>query len=823
MFSIASFARSPWSLCRRYSFLLPVLACLMAPLMASAQLNFGSVQVGGSATETATVTFYSQGVLGSIGVLTQGAAGLDFGKAGTGTCTPGNTYAVGATCTVGVTFKPARPWAAYGAVVLYDGSGKVLANGYLLGTGVGPRADFLPGMETTVASGGFAAADAAGNLYIVEGGAVVKLKLAAGKYVQSTVASGLTEPVGVAVDGGGNVYISDGASGRVLKETLSGGGYTQTVISSSIIAPDGVAVDGNGNVYVANNGACDSLFKLTPSAGGYTQSAFGSGLHCPEGVAVDGNGVVYIADTLNDRVVKETPSGGGYTQTVVASGLNYPQSVAVDGNGNVFVADTLNDRILKETLQGSTYVESLVLNTSGFPGSVAVDGSGNVYVYVAPGVVLKEDYADPPSLGFANTKTGSASGDSPKAVQVQNAGNGALTFTGISYPVDFPEEAGGGTDACTGSTSLSAGQQCNLNIDFVPQSPGKLSEGVILTDNALNVAGAQQSIAVSGVGLAPVLTQSSSSVSFPSQLVNSTSAAQPVTLANSGDATLIFNMQLTGPNAALFSTSTTCMGSLAAGANCTVSFAFRPTAVGTMAAALTITDNTSGSPHTITLLGTGIPAAGPALALSATSVSFPFQEVHSTSGGQQVTLTNAGNQKLVFQGLLTGANAGSFSKWSNCSAPLAPGASCTVHLFFTPAASVSYSAALTITDNDSGSPHAIGLTGTGTTVPPAATLSATSVQFGNQAINATSFDQPVILTNSGGANLVFLGVLTGPNAGSFSKWSTCTGPLTPGASCTVHLFFSPTAAGPYSAALTITDNTTGSPHSIALSGTGVAP
>jgi hypothetical protein len=68
------------------------------------------------------------------------------------------------------------------------------------------------------------------------------------------IGSGLSYPAGVAVDGNGNVYVSDTGTDLVYKETLSAGNYTQsTVASSSLSHPFGAAVDGAGNVYIADS------------------------------------------------------------------------------------------------------------------------------------------------------------------------------------------------------------------------------------------------------------------------------------------------------------------------------------------------------------------------------------------------------------------------------------------------------------------------------------------------------------------------------------------------------------------------------------------
>ena len=109
---------------------------------------------------------------------------------------------------------------------------------------------------------------------------------------------------------------------------------------------------------------------------------------------------------------------------------------------------------------------------------------------------------------------------------------------------------------------------------------------------------------------APVVSLSPTSLSFGNHQVNTTSAAQTVTLKNSGNAALtIHSIGLSGPNSGDFHQQNTCPSSsstLAAGASCTISVTFTPTAEGTRSASLAITDNASGSPQSVTLSGTGV-------------------------------------------------------------------------------------------------------------------------------------------------------------------------------------------------------------------------
>jgi Abnormal spindle-like microcephaly-assoc'd, ASPM-SPD-2-Hydin len=135
-------------------------------------------------------------------------------------------------------------------------------------------------------------------------------------------------------------------------------------------------------------------------------------------------------------------------------------------------------------------------------------------------------------------------------------------------------------------------------------------------------------------------------------------------------------------------------------------------------------------------------------------------------------------------------------------------------------------ASLTITDNASGSPQSVALSGSGTTTSAAVvSLNPTSLSFGNQQVNTTSAVRAVTLTNSGNAALTINSVgLNGSNSGDFRQQNTCpssSSTLAAGASCTISVTFTPSAESSRSASLTITDNASGSPQSVALSGTGV--
>jgi hypothetical protein len=149
---------------------------------------------------------------------------------------------------------------------------------------------------------------------------------------------------------------------------------------------------------------------------------------------------------------------------------------------------------------------------------------------------------------------------------------------------------------------------------------------------------------------------------------------------------------------------------------------------------------------------------------------------------------------------------------------VAAGANCTISVKFTPSAAGSRSADLAITDNATGSPQSVSLSGTGISI--GANVSPSSLLFGNQSVGATSTAQAVTLTNSGNAALSVTSIAVfGVNASDFTQNNNCGSSVAASAKCSIVVLFTPSALGTRTAALSISDNATGSPQSVSLSGT----
>jgi len=213
----------------------------------------------------------------------------------------------------------------------------------------------------------------------------------------------------------------------------------------------------------------------------------------------------------------------------------------------------------------------------------------------------------------------------------------------------------------------------------------------------------------------------------------------------------------------------------------------------------------------------------PLVSLSRTSVAFGNQELGNTSTPQSVMLTNTGTFAVNISSIaIAGANDNDFSIAHNC--PLSPntiasGAGCVIQPTFKPTSLGPRKTLISINDSASGSPHGVILTGVGTAV----SLSPANLNFGNQNVGTSSAPQSITILNKSSAalNLWQIAIL-GPNAGDFSKTSTCGSTLGAAANCTVSVTFNPTAAGTRSALALFSDDGGGSPQAISLAGAGVA-
>jgi hypothetical protein len=213
-------------------------------------------------------------------------------------------------------------------------------------------------------------------------------------------------------------------------------------------------------------------------------------------------------------------------------------------------------------------------------------------------------------------------------------------------------------------------------------------------------------------------------------------------------------------------------------------------------------------------------AAQTSVGVSPLKLGFSLQVIGTTSATKNVTVTNHGPGNLTINKIyITGQAPGDFGETNTCGATLAPSASCTISVTFTPTAKNFRNAELAVSDSDPASPQAVALSGTGTFV----SLSAKSLGFGKAPVGTTSPPKTVTLTNVGSTQLNFTAIsITGTNAGDFSQTNTCGTSIAGGASCVVTVTFKPTVISMRTAAVSIYDDGGGSPQKVSLTGTGTS-
>jgi len=615
------------------------------------------------------------------------------------------------------------------------------------------------------------------------------------------------------------VSTTSAAQVETLTNTGTGNLTMSTVTIGGTNASD-FAMNAGACGTLAPNGTCTFSLTFTPTAIGsrsaslnFTDDASGS----PQVVGLSGTGTAPTASlsaatlSFGSQLMGTT---GAASQVTVADNGTAPltfTSIAVTGdfalaaNGTTCstgapVVAGANCVISVTFTPTATGVRSggltLTDNAGGSPQVVGLSGTGT-----APSVSLSTT-----TLSFANQSVGTAS--TASTVTVTNNGTASLTFTGIGAAGDFAIAANGTT--CSAGLPVVAGANCVISVTFTPTATGSRSGSLTLTDNA---SGSPQVVSFSGTGTAPSVSLSTTTLSFANQSVGTTSPSQPITLTNTGSGVLT---PLTIATSGDFAQTNNCAGSVAASAGCTVSVTFNPTAPGTRIGTLTIVDNASDSPQTVTLGGTG---TAPLVSLSAPSLGFGTQTVSTTSAPQVETLTNTGTGNLTMSTVaIFGTNASDFAKSADtCTgATVAPNLTCTVSVTFTPSASGSRSASMSFTDNASNSPQTVALTGAAT-IGPLLTVSPASMTFPAQYVGTTGLPQNVTLQNTGDQNATISNVQA---SSSFGATNGCTSSLAPQVSCTIGVFFDPTVSGNINGTLTITDNALGSPHTVTLSGTG---
>ena len=214
--------------------------------------------------------------------------------------------------------------------------------------------------------------------------------------------------------------------------------------------------------------------------------------------------------------------------------------------------------------------------------------------------------------------------------------------------------------------------------------------------------------------------------------------------------------------------------------------------------------------------GTASTSNTPVASLSPTSLTFASRDVGTTSAAQAVTLKNIGNAILTISGIT--AN-GSFAETHTCGSSLAPNASCTISVSFSPQTTGTLNGTLSVSDNAAGSPQTVGLTGSGISssgsTSGGVSLGPTALSFGTVKTGTTSAAQAVVLHNGTTSALTIWSVWVG---WSYAQTNNCRLILPAGASCAINVTFTPLGTGMINENLVVIAG--GVQHTTTLTGIG---
>ncbi len=604
--------------------------------------------------------------------------------------------------------------------------------------------------------------------------------------------------------------------------------YSTFVGGSGTDRANALALDSSGDVYVT--GSTDSLdfptttgvlkttapgntdafvFKLDPTGAKLTYSTYlgGSGADVGEGIAIDSSGDAFVAGSTQSTdfptaaAFQGTSPGGTkgfvselnptaaslvYSTYLGGTGTDFATSIAVDGTGSAYVAGLTTSTDFPVTA-GAFETTAPGGGGDAFVAKFKPDGSGLVYATYLGGSGL--DRAD--ALAIDST--------------------GAAYVTGLTQSLNFP---------VTG-TAFQLVAPGNNDAFVAKVDP---TGAILVYATYLGGADAEEgfAIGVDSSGNAYVAGQTQSS-DFP--VLNAVQSAPGggtcgtsvcpdgfVTVVNSTGTGLVYSTYLGGSGSdGAFALAVDGASGNAWVTGSTASADF-PVIVG--AEQYTPGGGTLTGDAFVTEIAA---ASGAAVRMMPLTLKFSSQATGTTSASQAVTLTNFGTATLTFSSIVASTN---FGETDNCTAGVAGGgASCTINVTFQPTTTGDLTGTLTITDSAGGSPQVVNLTGTGTTPAPAVTFNPTSLTFSDQAFQTTSAPQTATITNSGSATLNISSIAA---AGDFAETNNCPASLNPGTACTVSVTFTPSTTGSISNSLTVTDDATGSPQKLSLSGTGVA-
>ncbi len=452
-------------------------------------------------------------------------------------------------------------------------------------------------------------------------------------------------------------------------------------------------------------------------------------------------------------------NNGGVSASLHLPVLTGDYAIANNGCGTTLAASaTCTLQVtFNPTVAGSRTGSITVTTTdSSSSATVSLSGTGTTLVLT------------PTALVFNATSQGATT--AAQNITVANIGTHTVNLQPFAITGDFALSA----DTCTG-TPLNPQYSCTLSITFSPTAGGQRNGLLTVSDTAET-----HTATLTGTGLSAATdTLSTTSLTFGPQVFGTVSAAQSVSLTNSGGSTLgSISVTATPP----FIAANNCGTILGGGLSCSIAVTFAPTGTGAQTGQLVITD--ALRTQTVSLSGDGV--LPPQAVATPSSLNFGGYAVGVASPVQLVTMTNNGKTPLTGFTAVTGTTNFAVAT-SSCGDTIAAGSSCTLGISFVPQqvgnvvdqltlTSPSLTGALTVALSGSGEDFQIAITGTssdlitnGQTATYQATVTPVGSSTGTLTItcsgapaNASCTANPASLSISGGANgSVTVTVLTG--------------------------------------------------------------
>jgi Abnormal spindle-like microcephaly-assoc'd, ASPM-SPD-2-Hydin len=409
---------------------------------------------------------------------------------------------------------------------------------------------------------------------------------------------------------------------------------------------------------------------------------------------------------------------------------------------------------------------------------------------------------NPTALNFAAQAVATAS--DAQTVTVTNTGAASLTISRVVASGDFNE-----TETCTAGP-ISVNSICTIQVRFLPTATGSRTGALTVYGN---VAGGQATATLAGTATpAAAVVLNPITLTFASTLINSTSAAQNITISNTGGAPV--GLKTPSVNGDFKLAANSCGASLNSSTGCIVSVVFSPTASGPRTGSFSITDDAGTQTASLTGIGTS-PATD---ALSPAALAFASQQLGTASTSQVITLTNSGDVALTL--IAAQITSGDFAVVNSCGNSLNAHSSCSMSISSLPVDVGPRTGVLSISDVYRA--QTVALSGTGI-APQGVSLAPTSgLQFPATGVGLSVSSSVVTLTNNRGLPLTITNKAASGDFAILAEGDTCGDTLAANSSCTLQVAFTPTVSGTRTGTLTVTDSSVNSPHVMQLSGTGVA-